>query len=338
MTSDGAGWTAGQIGDLTKFWWKDVSLNNAVADLNGLVMGSQQPADMYRVRVNMTVACSRTTYGIVIQNAQLARFYNPEFVVDNATNVVALGIGVPFFTGGQVTGVHVQDANFDGSTASGQTHIVIGGASACDDIVLSGDTWLEGPGDAGIRLDSQPRGVDLGHLFLSGNPTNGAVYENSGGGTSWSVGQIFNSGSNHINVKTTDGVLFKSYGSSDNVSADEGNVMHGMKRLASSVKAALQLEGRMYVSSSSSVTAAWIWETIDMDATAAGRTLTLPSAVGVVTFRFTVRKLDSSGNAVTVATTSSQTINGSTTYSLATQYKYVTVESDGANWIVVANN
>jgi hypothetical protein len=41
---------------------------------------------------------------------------------------------------------------------------------------------------------------------------------------------------------------------------------------------------------------------------------------------------------ITVATTGSQTIDGSTTYSLGSQYKYVVVVSNGANWIVVANN
>lgn len=336
ITSDGAGWTAGQIGELTKFWWKDVSLNIGIADLNGLIMGSQQPADIYRLRVNMTVACTGTRYGVAIQQAQLARIYNPEFVVNGATNVVALGIGVPCLPDGSVTGVHVQDSNFDGNTDSGQTHIVIGGAPVCDDVVLSGDTWLEGPGDAGIRLDGG-RGVDLGHLYLSGNPTNGTIYENTGQ-PSWKVNQIFNSGSNHINLTTVDGVLFKTFGSSDNVAADDRNVTQTITRAFNSTTSSLNLEGRYYVSSTSSITASWIYDTIDMDATGGTRVLTLPSAIGVASFRFTIRKKDSSGNAVTVGTTSSQNINASTTYSLATQYKYVTVESDGANWMVVANN
>lgn len=342
VSADGSCWAAGQIGDLTKFWWRDVTINVAYADLSGLVFGSQQPADMYRLRVNMTQACSRTTYGVVLQEAQIARLYNPEFVVNGATNVVALGIGVPYMRGisdTQVTGVHVQDANFDGASDSGQTHIVIGGGLVCDNIVLSGETWLEGPGNAGIRLDRSVRGADLGNLYLAGNPTNGAVYETAtAGNASWRVGQLFNSGSNHINVKTVDGVLFKSSGSSDNVSADVANVMHGMRRVTDGTMHAIQLEGRRYVSTASSITASWLDHTIDVDATSTGRTITLPSSVGVATFRFTIRKKDSSGNAVTVATTSSQTINGASTYSLASQYKYVTVESDGANWMVVANN
>lgn len=45
-----------------------------------------------------------------------------------------------------------------------------------------------------------------------------------------------------------------------------------------------------------------------------------------------------SGFSVPVATLVSQTIDGSNTYSLPTQYKYVKIQSNGANWIVVANN
>ena len=69
---------------------------------------------------------------------------------------------------------------------------------------------------------------------------------------------------------------------------------------------------------------------------AAGTTATLPTAVGINGKQYTV-KLAASGTA-TVATTSSQTIDGATTYSLSAQYKYVAVVSDGANWQIVANN
>lgn len=73
-----------------------------------------------------------------------------------------------------------------------------------------------------------------------------------------------------------------------------------------------------------------------IEVTATSKTVTLPTAVGITGRIYTV-KLTASGTG-TVATTSSQTIDGSTTYSLASQYKYVTVQSNGANWIVIANN
>lgn len=70
--------------------------------------------------------------------------------------------------------------------------------------------------------------------------------------------------------------------------------------------------------------------------TATGQTITLPTAVGCTGRVYTI-KLTASGSG-TVATTSSQTIDASTTYSLSAQYKYVTVQSDGANWMIIANN
>jgi len=74
-----------------------------------------------------------------------------------------------------------------------------------------------------------------------------------------------------------------------------------------------------------------------VEVTATGHTFTLPTAVGITGRIYTV-KVTSATSSATVNTTSSQTIDGSTTYSLASQYKYVSVMSNGANWIVIANN
>jgi lysophospholipase L1-like esterase len=74
------------------------------------------------------------------------------------------------------------------------------------------------------------------------------------------------------------------------------------------------------------------------DASGAVFTVTLPTAVGVAGREYTIKKIDSSANVVTVATTSSQTIDGSTTYALSAQWKYVRVQSDGTNWLVIGNN
>lgn len=73
-----------------------------------------------------------------------------------------------------------------------------------------------------------------------------------------------------------------------------------------------------------------------IEVTATGKTITLPTAVGISGRVYTI-KLTASGSG-TVATTSSQTIDGSTTYSLSAQYKYVNVQSNGANWIIIGQN
>jgi hypothetical protein len=68
-----------------------------------------------------------------------------------------------------------------------------------------------------------------------------------------------------------------------------------------------------------------------------GKTVTLPDAASHCKGRIYSIKLTVSGSA-TVATTSSQNIDGATTFSLSAQYKYVTVQSDGAQWWIIANN
>jgi hypothetical protein len=62
----------------------------------------------------------------------------------------------------------------------------------------------------------------------------------------------------------------------------------------------------------------------------------LPSANTVVGQQYQIKKIDNSANAVTVSTTSSQTIDGNLTYSLATIYKSVTLQSDGSNYYIFA--
>ncbi len=68
-------------------------------------------------------------------------------------------------------------------------------------------------------------------------------------------------------------------------------------------------------------------------------TFTLPTAVGRTGQEFIIMKVDASANVLTVGTTSSQTINGSTTYTgLTGQWKYVHVKSTGTGYYVIASN
>lgn len=71
---------------------------------------------------------------------------------------------------------------------------------------------------------------------------------------------------------------------------------------------------------------------------AGGITVTLPTAVGAAGQSACIKKTDSGVGAVTVATTGGQTIDGASTYLLVNQYQYVTVQSDGSNWWIVAQN
>lgn len=73
------------------------------------------------------------------------------------------------------------------------------------------------------------------------------------------------------------------------------------------------------------------------DATTAAFTITLPAASTQNGLAYTIKKIDSSANAVTVAS-GGGTIDSAATYSLAAQYKYVRVVSNGTNWFIIGNN
>jgi hypothetical protein len=68
---------------------------------------------------------------------------------------------------------------------------------------------------------------------------------------------------------------------------------------------------------------------------ATGQTITLPTATGNAGLTLTI-KLTVAGSCIVTA--SPQKIDGATTYTLSAQYKYVTVQSDGSQWWVIASN
>jgi hypothetical protein len=72
---------------------------------------------------------------------------------------------------------------------------------------------------------------------------------------------------------------------------------------------------------------------IDADASGGVITITLPSASSVGNgFFFSIMKTDASANTITINTTGGQTINGSASQSLSSQYSAKAFYSDGANW------
>ena len=87
-----------------------------------------------------------------------------------------------------------------------------------------------------------------------------------------------------------------------------------------------------YTAKSANFTATSLTSTIDCTNTI---TITLPTAVGN-SGRFHTIKNSGTG-VITIATTSSQTIDGAATQSLLTQWSKITVQSTGANWIIISN-
>lgn len=63
-------------------------------------------------------------------------------------------------------------------------------------------------------------------------------------------------------------------------------------------------------------------------------TLTLPDATAAVA-QYSIKRINSGTNTVTIATTSSQTIDGATTQVLANQYDAISVASNGTSWFIM---
>jgi hypothetical protein len=72
------------------------------------------------------------------------------------------------------------------------------------------------------------------------------------------------------------------------------------------------------------------------DASSANVTITLPTASGLAGYRFYVKRVDSSGsNSVSIARSSSDTIDGQTSVTLSLQYMAIGLISNGSAWYIL---
>jgi hypothetical protein len=78
--------------------------------------------------------------------------------------------------------------------------------------------------------------------------------------------------------------------------------------------------------------------TILADATGGAFTITLPAASGLAGKIYTIKRINSGGNDVTIDANASETIDGDTTKVLNAHWKYLQIQCDGSNWFIIANN
>lgn len=74
---------------------------------------------------------------------------------------------------------------------------------------------------------------------------------------------------------------------------------------------------------------------VRVDATSGAVTVALPAAATVAGMIFIIRKVDSSGNAVTIDPNGAETIDGAATKSLATQWASAMIMSNSISWDVI---
>jgi len=88
--------------------------------------------------------------------------------------------------------------------------------------------------------------------------------------------------------------------------------------------------------STSTVTTTYTITTSDRyifaDASGGAFTITLPTAASSSGLKFTIKKIDSSANAVTVDGDGAETIDSAANYALTVQFESIDVVSDGTEW------
>lgn len=298
------------------------------------------------VESNVLKAC--TSYGIETASSCATIALTGNSVIGkNTSGTITTSVGIILgstttssMTGNTVTGC-TNSIRLDGSSYVSLTGgaIIFNSGSALN---IKNTTYVnvegvlfssEGSGDYFVFVDSTD--VAVTSILIGGNTLTGVVASN---------GILLYTPANSIqNVTIIDNMTLGSFAS---------GYMYGYSVSGSGSLAAIRVlrntgpAGGSFTtwlnvpvySTSSSETLDPKTETVLVDASGGTKTITLPTAVGIAGKVYTITKSDSSGNAVTVATTSSQTINGSTTQSLASQYKRITVQSDNSGWTILQSN
>lgn len=114
-----------------------------------------------------------------------------------------------------------------------------------------------------------------------------------------------------------------------------GSTLDDFVRAQSGFIAQLYAGKKAYASVSTTYTLLATDGLVECDATSAAFTVTLTAVASSLGRVITIKKIDSSANAVTVDGNASETIDGATTYTLSTQYDSVTLHCDGTKWNVI---
>lgn len=316
LTADGAGWAILQIADLARVFWESLRLTLTIADLNGIVMGPQQPSWTRNLRVEMDANATVGATGVAI-GGQLSYHDNVEInTSQNCTGLTLSGVGIA------IRGFNCNGAN------SGDTGIKVNGSRHS-----LRDLWTEQCGHAGVEIVTSMKGLTIDGYWLqsSSSPTTAPALRVSTSTSSYAWLAPLRCGSS-TQLILSDTARDISISGSTEMDADL--VFHGARQQTGGVGPILNFRGWAFINTAlSPFTATRLGSIIKADASSGDITINLPTAVGWLGFQYTV-KHSGSGNSVIIDPNGSQTIDGSTTLTLVPK-QAVTIMSDGANWHVM---
>lgn len=171
-------------------------------------------------------------------------------------------------------------------------------------------------------------------IGATGDIADHAIVRGDGGGkeTQGSAVQLDDSGN-----MTADGAnqRIRDFGVAEVQSGTPATTATGMLWYDTDDAPALGLGVRDIVTITGNTTLTTANDVILVDASGGVITVTLPAAAVRSGKQFDIKKIDSSGNAVTVDGDGSETIDGATTKVISSQYDSVTIMSSGTEWFIL---
>ena len=274
-----------------------------------------------------------------------------------ATNVVNVAISI---ANSAVTGLGTmatQNANavvITGGTINAVSHTG-GSMTGATITVLDNAFTLQDDVDPTKQAQFQLSGLTTGTTFTYTLPAISSTLAVLTFGQSFTGNNIFSNANGSFGVNVGTGTLnyasgATTTGNTKTVNIGTGGLSGSTTNIAigSSVSGATSTTTLNGVTTAAGIrqalatkTSAYTLTTLDYtvlgNATTASFSLTLPTSVGATGQVYIIKKVDSTANTVTITTTSSQTIDGSTSKVLSYQYDGFQLQSDGANWMIIGN-
>lgn len=214
------------------------------------------------------------------------------------------------------------------------------------DLTTGADVSLYSNGDLRFSIDTESLGT--GFLFTWGHNNVGAAHTtlmtlNDTGTLAITVGDLTVAGDiilqgGDLDDDTNATVNVFATPTTVNFAATGSTVNIGASSSTTFIQNKLDINGGIFLPIRTVTTTATATSsdfTVLGDATSGAFTITLPALSGVLGLILQFNKIDVSGNAVTIDGDGSETINGSTTQILSTQFDQITVQAGASEWVIV---
>lgn len=285
----------------------------------------------------------------------------------NATNQIAFGIsgqGKSAFYRDDTTGLSIYSALTSG--ANKDIHIATGGAGTDERMTILGT------GNIGIGTTTPVGSLDITisqntetALYVSNSNTGGAAVATvlvgqtvgsgnygyiSHSGTGYTTDGLYVADRTIISGQDTAGLLILAHAGSaplifatgghaagnERLRIDStGNVGIGVISPTSLLHAGGSVAFPTVTVTNSDTTLDSTNYSVRMSTGSSNRTVNLPATAGCVGRIYVVKKVDAGAGTVTVDGNASETIDGSTTFIISTQYNSVTIQSNGTGWDIL---